>query len=77
MYLNTDTYNTYRCTVVGTASAAKWVYMNNIKDKNDDTSNAEADAMTIAIANSNGPIFKSISIISILSLLYSIKQTFI
>lgn len=31
MYLNTSTYNTYRCTVAGNASTAKWVYVNNIK----------------------------------------------
>lgn len=31
MYLNTSTYNTYRCTTAGAASAAKWVYVCNIK----------------------------------------------
>ena len=31
MYLNTSTYNTYRCTVAGGPSVAKWVYINNIK----------------------------------------------
>lgn len=31
MYLNTSTWNTYRCTVAGAASAAKWVYVCNIK----------------------------------------------
>ena len=31
MYLNTSTQNTYRCTVAGAASAAKWVYISNIK----------------------------------------------
>lgn len=31
MYLNTSTYNTYRCTTAGAASAAKWVYTANIK----------------------------------------------
>ena len=31
MYLNTSTMNTYRCTVGGAASAAKWVYVGNIK----------------------------------------------
>lgn len=31
MYLNTSTYNTYRCTVAGNASTAKWVYTANIK----------------------------------------------
>ena len=31
MYLNTSTQNTYRCTTAGAASAAKWVYVCNIK----------------------------------------------
>ena len=31
MYLNTSTGNTYRCTVAGNASTAKWVYAGNIK----------------------------------------------
>lgn len=31
MYLNTSTNNTYRCTLGGNASTAKWVYINNIK----------------------------------------------
>ena len=31
MYLNTSTQNTYRCTVAGAASVAKWVYVSNIK----------------------------------------------
>ncbi len=31
MYLNTTTQNIYRCTVSGAASAAKWVYVSNIK----------------------------------------------
>lgn len=31
MYLNTSTSNTYRCTTAGAASAAKWVYVSNIK----------------------------------------------
>ena len=30
MYLNTDTGNTYRCTVKGAANAAKWVYEENL-----------------------------------------------
>ena len=37
MYLNTSTYNTYRCTVAGSASIAKWVYVNNIKGQIGDT----------------------------------------
>ena len=31
MYLNTSTGNTYRCTVAGAASVAKWVYAGSIK----------------------------------------------
>ena len=37
MYLNTSTYNTYRCTLGGDASTAKWVYINNIKGVHGDT----------------------------------------
>lgn len=37
MYLNTNTYNTYRCTLGGDASSAKWVYVNNIKGVHGDT----------------------------------------
>ena len=62
MYLNTSTYNTYRCTTAGTASAAKWVYVNNIKGAKGDTGSAGADAITIAITSSNGTIFKNSSI---------------
>lgn len=31
MYLNTSTYNVYKCTTAGAAAAAKWVYVCNIK----------------------------------------------
>lgn len=31
MYLNTSTYNTYKCTTAGNASTAKWIYVCNIK----------------------------------------------
>lgn len=34
MYLNTDTYNTYRCTTAGNANNAKWVYECNIEGAN-------------------------------------------
>ena len=37
MYLNTSTGNTYRCTVAGAASVAKWVYTGNIKGPKGDT----------------------------------------
>ena len=36
-YLNTATGNTYRCTVAGNASTAKWVYTGNIKGPKGDT----------------------------------------
>ena len=62
MYLNTSTYNTYRCTVAGAASAAKWVYVNNIKGAKGDQGDAGADAITMSITSSNGIIFKNTSI---------------
>ena len=62
MYLNTSTYDTYQCTVKGAASAAKWVYVNNIKGATGATGAAGADAITIAITSSNGTIFKNSSI---------------
>lgn len=31
MYLNTSTYNVYRCSTAGNASTAKWIYVCNIK----------------------------------------------
>lgn len=34
MYLNTSSGNTYRCTLAGNASTAKWVYVGNIKGAN-------------------------------------------
>ena len=64
MYLNTDTYNTYRCTVAGAASAAKWVYVNNIKGGQGDPG---ADAITMSISSSNGSIFKNSSIETVLT----------
>lgn len=56
MYLNTSTYNTYRCTVAGAASAAKWVYVNNIKGTKGD------DAITMTVTSSAGNIFKNSNI---------------
>lgn len=61
MYLNTSTYNTYRCTVAGNASTAKWVYVNNIKGSKGDTGAAGADAITMSITSSNGTVFKNSS----------------
>ena len=67
MYLNTSTYNTYRCTVGGAASAAKWVYVNNIKGAKGDQGAAGADAITMTITSSNGTIFKNTSITTTLT----------
>ena len=39
MYLNTSTGYTYRCTVAGNASAAKWVYAGSIKGATGDKGN--------------------------------------
>ena len=67
MYLNTSTYNTYRCTVGGAATAAKWVYVNNIKGAKGDQGAAGADAITMTITSSNGTIFKNTSITTTLT----------
>ena len=60
MYLNTSTGNTYKCTVAGAASSAKWVYAGNIKgiqgDKGDkgNTGNGISKAdITYAASASN------------------------
>ena len=54
MYLNTSTYNIYRCSTAGAASAAKWVYVCNIKgtkgDKGDAYTLTDTDKNTIASA---------------------------
>lgn len=46
MYLNTNTYNTYYCTVGGNSSTARWVYVNNIKGKTGDTGKGIADIVS-------------------------------
>ena len=53
MYLNTSTYNTYRCTVAGAPSAAKWVYVNNVKGAKGD------DPYTLSITSDNGTVLKN------------------
>ena len=67
MYLNTSTYNTYRCTVAGAASAAKWVYVNNIKGGKGDTGAPGADAITMTVTSSNGTIFKNTAVVTTLT----------
>ena len=56
MYLNTETSNTYRCTTAGAASAAKWVYVNNIKGAQGEQGDT---GIVISITSSNGIIFKN------------------
>ena len=64
MYLNTSTYNTYRCTTAGAASAAKWVYVNNIKGAKGDQG---AAAITMSVTSSNGTIFKNSAVETVLT----------
>lgn len=67
MYLNTSTYNTYRCTVAGNASTAKWVYVNNVKGAKGDKGDAGDDAITLVIESSAGFIFKNTQAVTILT----------
>ena len=67
MYLNTDTYDTYRCSTAGSATVAKWVYSANIKGETGETGAAGADAITMAITSSNGTIFKNSAIETVLT----------
>lgn len=50
MYLNTTTGDTYKCTVAGAASAAKWVYAGNIKGIQGDKGNTGATGNGISKA---------------------------
>ena len=54
MYLNTSTGNTYRCTVSGAASVAKWVYVGNIKGTKGDTG-AKGDKGDTGATGPRGP----------------------
>ena len=56
-YLNTATGNTYRCTVGGAASAAKWVYTGSLKGNTGakgDTGATGKDGQTPTFKISNG-----------------------
>lgn len=50
MYLNTTTGDTYKCTVAGAASVAKWVYAGNIKGIQGDKGNTGATGNGISKA---------------------------
>lgn len=67
MYLNTTTYNTYRCTVAGAPSAAKWVYVNNVKGGKGDKGDKGDDAITLVITSSAGFIFKNTDAVTTLT----------
>ena len=57
-YLNTATGNTYRCTVAGNASTAKWVYTGNIKGaKGDKGDRGETGAAGATGADGKTPEF--------------------
>ena len=64
MYLNSDTYNTYRCTTAGAASVAKWEYVGNIKGAKGEQGDA---AITMSVTSSNGTIFKNSSVETVLT----------
>ena len=64
MYLNSSTYNTYRCTTAGAATAAKWVYVSNIKGQKGDQGDA---AITMSVTSSNGTIFKNSAVETVLT----------
>lgn len=51
MYLNTATGNTYRCTVAGAASVAKWVYAGSIKG----TTGSKGDTGATGATGATGP----------------------
>ena len=67
MYMNTSTYNTYRCTVAGAPSVAKWVYVNNVKGGKGDKGDAGDDAITLVIESSAGFIFKNTQAVTTLT----------
>jgi len=56
MYMNTSTYNTYRCTLAGNASTAKWAYVNNVKGAQGDPG---ADGVSMSITSNNGTTFRN------------------
>lgn len=51
MYLNTSTFNTYRCTTAGNASSAKWTYSCNIKGATGAKGNTGATGAPGSVAN--------------------------
>ena len=65
-YLNTSTGNTYRCTVAGNASTAKWVYSGNIKGVKGDTG-AKGEKGDTGATGPKGPPGEYAAVDSVLS----------
>ena len=65
-YLNTSTGNTYRCTVAGNASTAKWVYSGNIKGVKGDTG-AKGEKGDTGATGPKGPQGEYAAVDSVLS----------
>ena len=54
VYLNTSTFNMYKCTVAGNASTAKWIYVGCIKG----TNGTNATTTAVATTSANGLMSK-------------------
>lgn len=54
VYLNTSTFNMYKCTVAGNAATAKWIYIGCIKGAN----GTNATTTSVATTSSNGLMSK-------------------
>ena len=61
MYLNTSTYNTYRCTLGGNASTAKWVYSCNIRGAQGIAAGFGTPTATATTKNANQSATASVS----------------
>ena len=64
MYLNTSTYNTYRCTFGVAASAAKWVYVSNIKGGKGASGAQDTAALTRPVTSSRGTSLKNTAVVT-------------
>ena len=53
VYLNTSTFNMYKCTVAGNAATAKWVYVGCIKGATGSKGDAGTNATTTAVATTS------------------------
>lgn len=53
VYLNTSTFNMYKCTVAGNAATAKWVYVGCIKGATGSKGDTGTNATTTSVATTN------------------------